>query len=345
MEARRPFFLLRRRPLRTQVSEKGGGVPFAGLDTAQRFHLSLEEVAVGRRFLVCRGLSVLASRHKEKDGAGGAAEGRRGVAPAEVFAGRQVERLCGVLGTWGWGLLECGALLGLLLLCPGAPALFRPGPGGLPAAGGPAGPQTSLFPPAGPRGDQGQGLRHLGGRVGRKVPPAAGEQRDRCGCSLYIGVQERATQMLVGAVDIVGVRQYRWRAFAHRGGQVALLAESSKRADVVDERLPVEDPGEVLRRWSRGRSLGPAVGVRRPAGRSVARPWESRIRPPLPRRGRPVRSRGTAPATASVPFSWCRTRSRSPRWCCPRCSLGSRGCGRCSFVCGRGPPRYSRARR
>ena len=159
------------------------------------------------------------------------------------------------------------------LLCPGAPALFRPGPGGLPAAGGPAGPQTRLFPPAGPRGDQGQGLRHLGGHVGRKVPPAAGEQRDRCGCSLYIGVQERATQMLVGAVDIVGqvpanrlgdlardirndlvvefrldcvagfarvdpgadvlpnavgVRQYRWRAFAHRGGQVALLAEPSR---------------------------------------------------------------------------------------------------------------------
>ena len=39
----------------------------------------------------------------------------------------------------------------------------------------------------------------------------------------------------------VGVRQYRWHAFAHRGGQVALLVESFESAEKVDERLPVKD--------------------------------------------------------------------------------------------------------
>ncbi|MEW8688804.1 MAG: hypothetical protein AB2556_23550, partial [Candidatus Thiodiazotropha sp.] len=92
---------------------------FQRLDTADHRDLPLEEVPVGRRFHVRRGLSILAGRNQEEKSAGRAAEGRRGVAPAEVFAGWQVERLLGVLGIWGWGLqetrlLSC-ALLGLQL--------------------------------------------------------------------------------------------------------------------------------------------------------------------------------------------------------------------------------------
>ena len=61
-------------------------------------------------------------------------EGRRGIAPAEVFAGWQVERLLGVLWIWGWG--PPGEEIALELVArppaaPGAPALFRPEPGGV----------------------------------------------------------------------------------------------------------------------------------------------------------------------------------------------------------------------
>ena len=81
--------------------------------------LLLEEVPVGRRFHVRRGLSILTGRNQEEKSVGRVTEGRRGIAPAEVFAGWQVERLLGVLWIWGWGLQErrlpSSSLLGLQL--------------------------------------------------------------------------------------------------------------------------------------------------------------------------------------------------------------------------------------
>ena len=117
------FFRLRHHPLlHTQVAEKWGVCLLQCLNTALRFNLSLEEVAVGRRFLICCGLFVLADGHKEKEGVGCAAEGRRGIALAEVFTRRQIEGLRGVLG------LLSAQPPAAWLLCPCAPALFRPGP-------------------------------------------------------------------------------------------------------------------------------------------------------------------------------------------------------------------------
>ena len=46
--------------------------------------------------------------------------------------------------------------------------------------------------------------------------------------------------------NAAGVRQYRGHVCAHGGGQVALLAEAFGSAEVVHERLPVEDPREIL---------------------------------------------------------------------------------------------------
>ena len=70
------FFRLLRCPLHTQVAEKAGTCLLQPLDTAQSFYLSLEKVAIGRHFLVCCGLSVLAAGQKGEEGVGHATEGR-----------------------------------------------------------------------------------------------------------------------------------------------------------------------------------------------------------------------------------------------------------------------------
>ena len=46
--------------------------------------------------------------------------------------------------------------------------------------------------------------------------------------------------------NAAGVRQYRGHVCAHGGGQVTFLAEVFGSAEVVHERLPVEDPREIL---------------------------------------------------------------------------------------------------
>ena len=46
--------------------------------------------------------------------------------------------------------------------------------------------------------------------------------------------------------NAAGVRQYHGHVCVHGGGQVALLREAFGSAEVVHERLPVEDPREIL---------------------------------------------------------------------------------------------------
>ena len=87
------LLLLRCRPLCAQVAEQGGVCLLQRLDTADHCDLPLEEVPIGWRFHVRRGLSILAGRNQEEKSAGRATEGRQGVAPAKVFAGWQVKRL------------------------------------------------------------------------------------------------------------------------------------------------------------------------------------------------------------------------------------------------------------
>ena len=96
-------------------SRAGRRVPFAVPRYRRSPRPPLEEVPVRRRFHVRRGLSILAGRNQEEKSAGHAPEGRRGIAPAEVFARWQVECLLGVLGIWGWGLQETRLLSCVLL--------------------------------------------------------------------------------------------------------------------------------------------------------------------------------------------------------------------------------------
>ena len=155
----------------------------------------------------------------------------------------------------------------------------------LPLLGRAAGPQTDLVPPADLRGRPGpRPPPPPPGRVRREIPPAAADRETSMQVQapgVYIGMQEGAAQMHVRTVGIVGqmaadgladlastrpccttsfgpctqlclvpkaagVRQYPGHVWAYGGGQVALLAEAFGSAQVVHERLPVEDPREIL---------------------------------------------------------------------------------------------------
>ncbi|MEW8688885.1 MAG: hypothetical protein AB2556_23955 [Candidatus Thiodiazotropha sp.] len=70
------IFLLRVVRSAFRLRRRGGACGARQLDAAERCDLLLEEVSVGRRFHVRRGLSILASRNQEEKSAGRAEKGR-----------------------------------------------------------------------------------------------------------------------------------------------------------------------------------------------------------------------------------------------------------------------------
>ena len=84
------LLFLRCCPLRAKAAEQGGMCLSQRLYATNCRVLPLEKVPVCPRFLVRCWLSILAGWNQEEQSVWRAAKGRRGVAPAEIFAGRQV---------------------------------------------------------------------------------------------------------------------------------------------------------------------------------------------------------------------------------------------------------------